>query len=49
MLQVALSLDVQNSAVLLPRELHDCRSATCVKLPKLQLILNTHDYFMGMT
>ncbi|KAF8325178.1 uncharacterized protein EI90DRAFT_3157032 [Cantharellus anzutake] len=49
MFHVTLNLDVHDSAILLPHELHNCRSAICVKVPKLQLILNTHDYFMEMT
>lgn len=47
MFQVSLRVDVNDMTVLLPRELHDLKTATSVGVPRLQLLINLHDHFMG--
>lgn len=45
--EVVLSLVVQDSTMVLPEDLQDCRRALFVSLPELQVSLRLHDYFMG--
>lgn len=47
MFQVLVRADVEDAVVLLPRQLHDFKSATSVRIPRLQLLINLHDHFMG--
>lgn len=49
MFQVSIRLDIQDTALLLPQELHDFRSATLVYIPQFQIGINLHDHFMGET
>ena len=47
MFQVSIRMDIQDTALLLPQELHDFRSATLVYIPQFQTGINLHDHFMG--
>lgn len=49
MFQVSIRLDIEETAILLPRELHDFKSATLVYIPQFQMGINLHDHFMGRT
>lgn len=47
MFQVSIRVDIQDSAILFPLELHDFKSATLVYIPQIQIGINLHDHFMG--
>ena len=46
-LQVSISLDVNDSGVLLPEELHSLRTGFWIRIPRVQLSLNLHEHMMG--
>ncbi|KAF8320822.1 hypothetical protein DL93DRAFT_2163795 [Clavulina sp. PMI_390] len=49
MFQLGLQVDVEDAVMLMPRELHDLRSATSIAFPTLQILINLHDHYMDLT
>ncbi|KAG8901896.1 hypothetical protein FRB99_005016 [Tulasnella sp. 403] len=47
--EVCLSVNVSDSQVILPQEIHDCKAAVILSAPELQVFLRLNDYFLEMS
>lgn len=45
--EVNLNVDCRNGLIILPEELHDCKSGLVMEIPELTVHLRNHDYYMG--
>lgn len=45
--EVNLSVISKNGIILLPEEVHDCKSGLALEIPELVVHLRNHDYYMG--
>lgn len=45
--EVNLKVDCRNGLLMMPEELHDCKSGLVMEVPSLTVHLRNHDYYMG--
>jgi hypothetical protein len=45
--EVSLKVESRNGVILLPEELHDCKSGLVIDVPELSAHLRNHDAYMG--